>query len=464
MTSLTLVTVAVIAFGVVSRRGYGRALALAGATPVGAALIAGGTPVPTFYAVAIGAALGLVGRLLARTRRWERLSHPPAPGVVPLVAFAAWGVLVTLLAPYVFSGLGVLADTGVRRLTPGVLSQSNIAQIAYLVLGVCVVVFLSRSRWAGPEIIGTAAGLPVLLSLWAYLGMYGLPFPLGFFDNSPNFAFIETEVGGAPRFRGIFSEPSALGGACLVAIAYMLSRMQQVEGLRRLGALFVVVIATVLGILSTSATFIVAGALLISVVGVVSVLRFVLRRGPMSLLTFSLLWSASLAAFWYLPVLVNVFEQVLGAKVASSSYTDRSSADTYSYRLVLDTFFVGVGLGSNRPSSFVAGLLSTVGLVGTTLFVTVVWIMVREAYPIPNCRPVVWALAAFLITKAIAGPDLNDTNGLLWMCLGVLAHGVVVARRKGAEPTGRSTSPDVTVSGSRRVPGTAAPSGATKAR
>ena len=36
MTSLTLITLAVVVFGIVNARGYGRALALGAATPVGA--------------------------------------------------------------------------------------------------------------------------------------------------------------------------------------------------------------------------------------------------------------------------------------------------------------------------------------------------------------------------------------------------------------------------------------------
>ncbi|SDN55347.1 hypothetical protein [Geodermatophilus sp. DSM 45219] len=436
MTSLTLITVAVVVFGVVNPRGYGRALALGGATPVGAAVVVGGIAVPTFYAVAIGAAVGLVVRLLLRTRSQERLPDPPAPGVRLLVAFAAWAVLVTLLAPYLFPGLEGLTPNGGRRLDPGLLSQSNIAQSVYLVLGVCVVVFLSRSRWAGPEVIGTAVGVPVVLSLWAYLGTFGVPFPAGFFDNSPNFAFIQTAPGGVERFRGILSEPSGLGGTCLVAIAYMSARARQVQGARRVGVLAVVAVAAYLGFISTSATFVVAGVVLVVIAGLVSVARLVLRRGPLSLASFSLAWVAAIAALWFLPLLVNLFEQVVDDKVASDSYTQRSGADSYSFGLVWDTFGLGMGLGSNRPSSFVATLLSTVGVVGAALFVAVVWVLLREGYALGRARPVVWALVGVLITKVIAGPDLNDTNGLTWMSLGVLAHAALSARRARASTSG----------------------------
>ncbi|RZU34090.1 hypothetical protein [Blastococcus saxobsidens] len=429
MTSLTLLTLAVVVFGMVNTRGYGRALALGASTPVGAAAVLGGTVVLTFYAVSIGAAVGLVVRLLTRSRRQERIPDPAAPGVYLLVAFTGWAVLVTLLAPYLFTGLEVLGPLGARRLDPGVLSQSNLAQTIYLVLGVCVVAFLSRSRWAGPEIIGTAVGIPVLLSLWAYLGTLGLPFPIGFFDNAPNFAYIDTAAGGIDRFRGIFSEPSGLGGTCLVAIAYLWSRLSHVDGARRLGTLLVMVVAGYLGLISTSATFVVAGVAVLVIAGGVSIARLVLRRGPVTLLSFSLTWAAAVAALWYLPLLATLFNQVVDDKVVSDSFTVRSGADSYSFGLAWETLGVGVGIGSNRPSSFVATLLSTVGVVGTVLFVAVVATLVRRGYDFAEMRPVIWALVALLVTKAIAGPDLNDPNGLTWLCLGILAHHAVVARR-----------------------------------
>ena len=111
-----------------------------------------------------------------------------------------------------------------------------------------------------------------------------------------------------------------------------------------------------------------------------------------------------------------------------SSYSDRSAADRYSYHLAWDTLGIGVGVGSNRASSFAATLLSTVGIAGTLLLAVVIWVLVRDAWPVRTVRPVVWALGALLIAKVISGPDLNDTSGILWMSLGVLAHAALDTR------------------------------------
>lgn len=432
ITTLTLVTVFVVAYGVLNSRGYGMALALGGATPIGAAAVAGSVAVPTFYAVAIGAAVGVALRVLQRAR-WEPGEvEVSVPGVRPLVLLIVVGVLVTMVSPVLFDGLPVLSPSGADlRLEAGVLTKSNMAQIVYLVLSVCVVVFLARSRWAGPQIVGTAAVLATLLSLWAWSSRYGVPYLSGVFDNSPAFTFQETLPGGLPRVRGIFSEPSGLAASSLITIAYGASRLTVLTGLRRLGMVVVVLIAVFLGTISTSTTFFVAGAALLVLAVLAGVSRFVLRGGPLSRAMATVLCLATIAALWVLPWLANFIGTVVNDKVDSASYTERSGADTYSLGLVLDTYGVGTGLGANRASSFATSLLSTVGVLGAALLVAAIWILVRDTWSVREVRPVLWTLVTLLIAKVIAGPDLADTSGILWMALGVLAHAALHADRRG---------------------------------
>ena len=91
MTSLTLVTLLVMAYGVVNRGGYGRALALGGATAAGAAIALGGVAMPTFYVTAIGAAGALVlallgiGSLAAATARATAAGGPSSPADARMV-------------------------------------------------------------------------------------------------------------------------------------------------------------------------------------------------------------------------------------------------------------------------------------------------------------------------------------------------------------------------------------------
>jgi hypothetical protein len=426
LTSLTILTLAAILVGIFGSRGYGVALALGGVTAAGAAFVAGSTVVPTFYAVAVGALVALVVRIIKRTRSPDPFREPPTPGGTAFVLFLVWSTLVTLAAPELFSGITVLSPGGsLAQLQSGVFTPSNVAQIVYLALGVSVALFLARSRAAGPELIGISAGLTILLSFWSYLHqLVELPFPAGFFDNSPSFAFIDTAAGGAERFRGILSEPSGLAAASLVAVCYMASRAVRVNGWRRWGAIVVALIATYLASISTSGTFVVAGVIVAGLAVAAFLGRFVLRGKKVHPGVVAAICAGALASVWVLPGIIAFVSTTVSNKTASSSFTDRSSANALSYKLFFETDGFGVGLGANRPSSFAADLVSTVGLIGTLLFAIPVIYLIVRSLSIDRYRPVVWALVALLIVKIVASPDLSDSSGVLWISIGLLSHAV----------------------------------------
>ncbi|MGI3779291.1 MAG: hypothetical protein ACRYG2_00805, partial [Janthinobacterium lividum] len=375
--------------------------------------------VPTFYAISLGAVVALV---LSMVGSAFRPSAPiePSPAVGLLVAFLAWSTLVTLVAPVIFEGTTVLAPgTGRRALAAGFFTSSNIAQVLYLLLGVGVVAFLSRSTKAGPGLIGLAAGTTTVLSFWRYLHQYaGLPF----LDNSPAFADIETAPQGVQRFRGILSEPAGLAVSCLVTVAYMLPRSTRLTGWRRGGALLVGAIAIFLGSVSTSATFVVAGGIVTALALATFGLSFLSRRVRLSGLVGVLACGVVIGLVWLLPLIATFVETTINQKVSSSSYNDRSFSDTTSYDLLLSTFGFGVGLGANRASSFLPGLLSTTGIIGTLLFTAAVVTLLYRGSRVPAYRPVVWALVTLLVVKLVSGPDLSDSSGILWISLGLLSR------------------------------------------
>lgn len=422
MTTLTGITACLMVLGVLSRLGYSRALALGGVTASGVALVVGGNPLPTFYAVAIGAAVLLVIDLLVRGRD-ARPTVPLSAPVVLLMVFLVWATVVTLSAPLLFAGLEVpVASGGTRRLMPGLLTSSNIAQIAYLLLGVAVVVFVSRDRRAGPELIGLVVGPATVLSFWRYLSLqWGLPFPERFFDNSPTQVFIETAAGGQVRFRGIFSEPAGLAGMCLVAVAYMIVRQAQLSGWRRIGAWAVIALATFMGFESTSTTFVLAIVALVGIAGGSVLFTFLGRRLTVRRVISVVACLALIPALWLLPPIVDDIAARLVSKVDSSSYVDRSAVNNLAGNIFLDTFGFGAGLGSVRASSLAATAVASTGVIGTVLFAVAIGVCLFRGWADPRLRPVVWALIALLVGKLISGPDIADPSGVTWLALGLLA-------------------------------------------
>ncbi len=431
MTSLTLVTIAVIAYGVFGSHGYGRALALGGATAAGAAVVVGSIAVPTFYATALGAVVALAFQLLQGARSAVASRPGLPPGASMLLVFLAWSMLVTVTAPELFDGMVVYLPTGKGVLTAGVLTSSNIAQTIYLALGVCVIIFLARSSSAGPELVGLAAGMTTLLSLWRYLHQeVGVPFPDGLFDNSPNLAYIETAPGGVQRYRGILSEPSALAASSLVTLCYLLSRAPQLRGGRRVGAVAVAVAACYLGVISTSATFVVASVVVAAIAATTFLLGFLARRRFVSAAVGVVSCAMIVTSLWLLPIITDFVETTINEKVASSSYVERSGANSASYGIFFDTYGFGTGLGANRASSFFAGLLSTTGLVGTLLLAAAIFGLIYRGGVVRQYRPVLWALIAVIVLKVVAGPDLSDNTGIMWMSLGLLSRAAIIAGRR----------------------------------
>jgi len=189
-----------------------------------------------------------------------------------------------------------------------------------------------------------------------------------------------------------------------------------------------------LGIVSTSTTFLVAGVVLALFAIVVQVLRLVSMRvsisAPVAISVLAVLAAATLA----IPALLAQFTAALDDKVGSDSFVERSGADQQSYGVFLQSWGLGVGLGSGRASSFLATLLSTVGVIGTVLFAAVLVVVVARAAPLKPYHPVIWALVATMIGKLIAGPDVSDPSGVFWLSLGILAHGIITAQPRGSGP------------------------------
>jgi hypothetical protein len=444
VTSLTLITVVIIAYGALGPHGYARALALGGATAAGATIVVGAVAVPTFYATALGTVVALGFQLLHNGRDAGVARSRLPPGVSLLLLFLGWSVLVTVVAPELFDGLVVFLPNGKGVLTAGVITSSNIAQMVYLALGVCVVVFLARSPYAGPGLIGLAAGATTLLSLWRYLHQeVSVPFPDGVFDNSPNLAHIETAAGGVQRFRGILSEPSSLAASSLVTMSYLTSRIPRLAGWRRVGAMFVVAVAGYLGVISTSASFVVAGVVVAVIAAVAFLLGFLTRRRFVSAAVGVVSCAVIVTSLWLLPIIADFVQATINTKVASSSYGERSGANAASYGIFFDTYGLGTGLGANRASSFFAGLLSTTGLIGTLVFAAAIAGLVYRGGSVPAYRPVVWALVAMLVLKVTAGPDLSDTTGIMWMALGLLSRAALIAQEEAGSDAGVTTAPPV---------------------
>ena len=422
---MTLLGIAFIAATVVAlfkgRRAFAYVLAATAAFPVSAVVTVAGTSVTPFYALSAVAAVLLF---------FDSSRFVSAPGRPLLMVFAAWSLLVTLVAPFIFRGVRVLSpregvDNAVMSPDPLAFSVSSIAQAGYLMLALCAVIFLARSG-VGPLVAAAPLALGTLLSsLAAGMAFVGVRWPSEIFDTSVNVMYSDTSDGFESRLRGVFSEPSELAGFSLAAMAFFAVAAFRVKPRSRVAAVILAALAALNLQLSSSGTAVMGVAIfaaIAAVAGIIHVIRNDGRALPYVLLGILL---AGVPAVLFLGRIIAEAQTVVNGKVGSISYVSRTTADLFSLGIVGETFGIGVGLGANRPSSFGAMLLAGVGVIGTVAFVGFVITIVRHATKVRTASPAVWGLIATLTAKAVALPDLSVP--VLWVliaaCVAASWHG-----------------------------------------
>lgn len=104
-------------------------------------------------------------------------------------------------------------------------------------------------------------------------------------------------------------------------------------------------------------------------------------------------------------------DQLIFEKLSLSSSQARHETNMHSLSLLVQSWGLGVGIGSNRPSSFLASLLSNTGLAGTATFFamlgTLLW-RYRNFYLLSDAQLfVVACLVTITVAMVIGIPDLN---------------------------------------------------------
>jgi hypothetical protein len=136
----------------------------------------------------------------------------------------------------------------------------------------------------------------------------------------------------------------------------------------------------------------------------------------------------------------DLLSAVLTEKDGGDSFRFRLEADMQSLAIVWHTYGFGLGLGGNRPSSFITLLLSNLGLFGLFGFLmfmaSLSKVALTKVRKIGNARLVVlsiaavWALWATMGAKVLAQPDLSFAP--LWVWAFFLASLCVCTQRNSS--------------------------------
>lgn len=419
MTVLGAVFIALTAFGLFKRRALPWILALSAAFPYSAALVIAGNSLYPFHLVAAAATA-----LLIFDRSTERRPIPPAL-LSPMTLFVGWAFFITAVGPIMFAGQPVLGartgiDQAVESQDPLSFSVSSIAQAVYLGLTVGAVLYVATRRVSPhialvPFAVGTVLGSINLASI-----TFGLPWPAALFDTSANVFY-------SFRYRGgIFNEASEFGGFSVAAAALFAVMIARSTGWLRVSSIVLVSLALI-NLSQVRAGTALAGLILIVIIGVGAIIWRLVRTGRGMVLIFYLVSTGTIAMLLIGASIFAWGSEIFVGKVGSTSLNARSSSDEFSLELALQTLGLGVGLGSNRPSSFATMLLSCVGVIGFTAFALLIARLIARALRAPGGAPYAWALIAFLAAKAVSLPDLT-TPGMWMLIIACMTHATGAVR------------------------------------
>jgi hypothetical protein len=312
--------------------------------------------------------------------------------------FVAYAAVSALLLPGVFAGtIDVYPITaGLREddLRPLAYGPGNFTQTVYLAVNVLLAAALANSIVMGRDFLFASRAYIAATAFIIVMGLYqlaahylGFWYPYDIINNNPGYRQnYAQQVLDVKRFSSVFTEPSAaahwLSGFVPFALVAYLRRAH--------GAWLMWVALAAAGCLlvATSTTGYAVALLLLGYVGYRAVLRLagtsaVVSRRAARLAVVSALAVVGVGALiWASGILelVNaVMDKVVVTKLASESAARRLGGDAHAIDVFLSTFGLGTGWGSNRASSQLLRVASTVGIAGLViLFVFVLGLLRRH--------------------------------------------------------------------------------------
>ncbi|WP_018389225.1 O-antigen ligase family protein [Ancylobacter sp. FA202] len=332
--------------------------------------------------------------LLTTALRW--------PGVI-LTVFWAVALLVTLFAPRLLAGQVAIVPMATAYQEVALLRPTlqNVSQLGYLTVSTLLVFAFAnffRSPQHQPLILRGLMFSGIVTIITGVLSYLNALLPLDpFLDAFKNASYALLDAAaisdGSRRITGLMPEASAYGALTLSLLSCLYFLRGIVENRAQAIRLNSIIIAlAILLVMSTSS----AGYVGLGVLGLLIGLDWFTRAFRINRPRFSysgvrqdFFLALAIIGFAAAAVMVTpgVFEPVMERldemvfnKTETSSYVERSAWSARSLQAGLDSYLLGVGLGSTRASNFAVVLFASTGLLGFTLyFAFVAWLLLTSA-------------------------------------------------------------------------------------
>jgi len=295
-----------------------------------------------------------------------------------LMLFAVIAVGSAFMCPIIFKGIPVYdpkvgIDDGLFIRPPLQFGMNNVIQAGYLACHIATAFALVAIK------VSTTKTRKAFL--WAFYieffflsaeslcQLAGINFPLWLVLNNPGYSLWENSMEAyGTRNPGTFAEPS-LAGAFLVL--YCVGFLA--EYLARKGRVFRVIVAMLASglVASSSSIFtlcLVPIPLLVRYSPFRSPWYINLRQARRIVWILFILFAPLVFVLLFSSGYREVLTTLTVSKGESGSFINRTASDLYGLQLLLQTYGIGVGLGSSRSSSLITTLLSNVGIAGFLAF------------------------------------------------------------------------------------------------
>ena len=429
-----------------------------GTMPAAAALVFGGFGVqPSLIPALLFIAYVLLQMLLGVTYRG---SDYVMKYFAPFMAVTGYAVAGSVILPRLFEGKIFVypqkqdAIGGMMLLQP---TASNLTQDSYILINTLFLVvaacYLTRPGLHLRRIFQVywASGfLVAAVCFWQLANKLAhVPFPEEFFFSNPGWSLLTTQsFGRVPRINGSFPEPAA-AATYLAGIIYS-TAWTILKGHRSRMARLLLPTALLAILITTSTT----GYAALAIGGAMLSIHSLLTGATRILARIALVGSAAvgmslfvvLAVATFSPATIGAANTVLASTLSkgdSASYNDRTNTDEDSLEMVVPTYGLGTGWGSNRASSLIPSLLSTIGVVGV---LGLIWFnlsivrklaLARRSRPDDDQRMLLDATSMALVGRIVAiclsGPNVTFTDFYLITALQAATVANVVLAR-GRQP------------------------------
>ncbi|MBB6224616.1 hypothetical protein [Rhizobium leguminosarum] len=321
----------------------------------------------------------------------------PGPGFW-FACYILFSVVSSFFLPRIFAGATLvyssardpsgMMSTVAAPLAPG---SSNISQSVYLLGDLAcfaVVAGLARlgyGRFIAQQLIVASIACFAFALIDLATFQIGQAQLLDIIRNANYTMHTAETIHGFKRIVGPFPEASAYGAVALAYFAFTLMLwLERVQS--RMAGLATLLIGPTI-VLCTSTTAYVAGVFLVCMFVLFCLKRLIGGSATTPHVTFLAITLFFIpCAITALSLIPDAWNSIAGLltttvsdKLQSQSGEERTAWNTLALIAFVDTATFGAGLGTVRASSFIAALLSNVGVTGTALFAVFVYSLVRAA-------------------------------------------------------------------------------------